>query len=178
MAKYTKRGLVRSWVKQYEVEYTKAMGDYVADLAVLGYEAIMYAYQRREFTHRTRNLHDSYGSAVYVNGKLEPTSRRFVGPEYSTENDRHTGKSGRDTLLAYFDNPGVDVSGDIVLLCVAAMEYAEYLEDGTHGGGYEIQVISAANDYLQQNWHRISKNKPKEFEIIRARVITGGDSYS
>ena len=173
MAKYTKRKLVMDWAKE---EYRKTMGDYVADLAVLGYEAIMYAYQRREFNHRTRNLHDSYASAVYVNGQLEPTSIRFVGPEYSHSED--PSKKGRNIVLDYLENPDVDVSGDVTVLCVAAMEYAEYLEAGTHKGGYQIQVISAANDYLHQNWDRVSENKPKEFEIIRARVVTGGQSFS
>ena len=160
-------------------EYNKAMGDYVADLAKLGYEAIMYAYERRGFSHRTRNLHDSYASAVYINGELEPTSIRFVGGELSRKVDPHTGKSGRDTVLEYLENPyNADVSGDVALLCVAAMEYAEYLEAGTHRGGYEIQVISAANDYIWQNWHRVSDNKPEEFKVTRARMITGGESYS
>lgn len=172
MAKWTSRQSIMKYAKD---AYTKAMGEYVADLAVLGYEAIMYAYQQRGFQHKTRNLHDSYASAVYVNGKLEESSIRFVGPEFSHKGDRQTGKSGRETVMEYLKSPGVGVGGDVTLLCVAAMEYAKYLEDGTHKGGYHIQVISAAYDYLEREWHRIEKNKPKEFKVIRARMITGGD---
>ena len=44
--------------------------DMVQALSTLGYYAMLDAYKKHSFKHRTRNLHDSYASAVYVNGTL------------------------------------------------------------------------------------------------------------
>ena len=42
----------------------------IDELAEDGRKAIQTAYENRDFTNRTYNLHDSYGSAVYYNGVL------------------------------------------------------------------------------------------------------------
>lgn len=161
-------------------EYSKAMGKYVADLAVLGYKALEYAYNRRGFSHKSYNLQDSYASGVYVDGKLIDTSVRFYRPEMADKAVKYEGNwmKGRDAAWDYLKHPKVDVGRGITLLCIAAMPYAANLENGTHRGGYHIQVISAAYDYLEREWANLNKNKPKEFQLIRRRVITGGDSYS
>lgn len=191
MAKYVRRTPIREAVGS---TYKAAMGDYVSQLSKLGYEAIMYAYQNREFKHQTRNLHDSYGSAVYVKGVLQRDSIRYVGGELSST--EFEGRTGREYLNDYFDNPDVDVSSDVSLLCVAAMPYAEFLEDGSynlaerykaaHGTwvhtkstgrrprGRSIQVISAATDYIHDNYDRV---KSELFETKRVRVIGGNSSF-
>ena len=42
----------------------------IAELARDGEDAIHDAYNNRDWNNRTFNLHDSYGSAVYLNGRL------------------------------------------------------------------------------------------------------------
>lgn len=150
----------------------------VQDLASLGYRATLYAYREGaagetykkpvkdgKWRHRTRNLHDSFGSAVFVHGKLVEDSIRFVGPVLSRKTDSYTMKSGRDTLLEYFhSNPPEARFSPITLICAAAMYYTKFLEEGTYilGGrgrtpsgstsAYKIRVISGARDYLDKNW--------------------------
>ena len=181
MAKYVKRTPIRDAIGK---EYTAAMGRYVAKLAVLGYEALMYAYNEGhaegnkpkkknekgqierdgKWRHRSRNLHDSFGSAVYVNGVLQEDTIRYIGPELSDD------KYGRAELRRYFREPDADVSGDVCLLCVAAVYYAQLLEEGRHVGGYKIKVISGASDYI--NAH-IGEIEDDVFKIKNKRTVTG-----
>lgn len=147
--------------------------DLVNDLATLGYKAIMYAYKEGaagesykepvrdgKWRHRTRNLHDSFGSAVFVNGRLVEDSIRYVGGELSRKKDRITAQTGRESLLEYFhSNPPEARFKPITLICTAAMYYTKYLEEGTHNGHYKIQVISGARDYIERNWERFITNK-------------------
>lgn len=183
MAKYVHRTPIRDILGE---EYTAAIGRYVAKLTVLGYNAIMEAYDEGhsstpptyegpvgdgKWRHRTRNLHDSFASAVYVQGELIEDSIRFVGPEYFQEVDPKTQMSGRDTAREYLENPDVDVSGEVTLLCVAAMYYSEYLEEGTHRGGYHIQVISSAADYIEDHWQEV---EDEVFGIDSVHYIVAG----
>ena len=61
----------------------------ISQLADDGEKAIREAYEGREFTNRTYNLHDSYGSAVYYNGTLVKGSIRYVGAEMAEEDERY-----------------------------------------------------------------------------------------
>jgi hypothetical protein len=184
MAKYVHRTPIRDIVGE---AYTAAMGEYVAQLTVLGYEAIMYAYgeghastpptykkpvRDGKWRHRTGDLHDSFASAVYVNGVLIEDSIRYVGGTMSDKENRTSiGASiGRNEAKWYLEHPEVDVSGDVTLLCIAAMYYTKYLEEGRHKGGYKIRVISGAMDYIYANWHRVRSNL---FSVKKVRIITG-----
>ena len=53
----------------------------INDLTWQGEKAIRVAYRRRDFTNRLYNLRDSYGSAVYYNGRLLKHTIRYLGPE-------------------------------------------------------------------------------------------------
>lgn len=181
MAKYVHRTPVRDAIGK---EYTAAMGRYVAKLAVLGYQALQYAYNEGhaegdkpkkkdengkviadgKWRHRSRNLHDSFASAVYVKGVLQEDTIRFVGPELSDD------YFGREEARRYFREPEVDVSGDVCLLCIAAVYYAQLLEEGRHRGGYKIKVISGASDYI--NAH-IWELEDEVFGIKNIRAVTG-----
>ena len=182
MAKYVHRTPVRDALGK---AYSAAIGRYVQKLSALGYKAIMYAYGEGhspnpptykepvgdgKWRHRTGNLHDSFASAVYVNGALIEDSIRYIGPQIAWERTDYEYAVGRSHAWWYLHNPPVDVSGEITLLCLAAMYYAEYLEDGTHRGGYHIQVISAASDYIQEHWHEV---EDEVFGIAKVRYIAG-----
>ena len=109
--------------------------DMVRALKRLGYDAMMDAYAKRGFRHRTRNLHDSYASAVYVNGVLVKSSVKYIGNPLSREKDHLTGKNGRQTVKDYLGriSPGCK-NGEIVLVVVAAMYYAGILESSWNPG--------------------------------------------
>lgn len=53
--------------------------DVVKLLTTEGEYIIKRAYEMRNWKNRTGNLHDSYGSAVFVNGQLQRNSVKFVG---------------------------------------------------------------------------------------------------
>ncbi len=56
------------------------MVNYIVDnLTLDGEKAIQTAYNRRGFKNRTYNLHDSYGSAVFVDGVLRRRTIRYAG---------------------------------------------------------------------------------------------------
>lgn len=156
--------------------------DMVAALTTLGYYAMMDAYGKHSFTHRTRNLHDSYASAVYVNGNLIESSIRYVGGVVSKEVDPVTKKTGRETVNDYLHSHRYGVANnEIVLVVIAAMYYAGILEagdknTGSRGPGAKYIVISPAREYINKNyWTAVYKvydkygikDKPK------AKVIKG-----
>lgn len=125
---------------------------------------------------RRGNLHDSFGSAVYVDGKLRADTIRYVDDEiWSKSGDPDFGY-GREVLNDFFRTTRHrNKNNSIVLVVVAAMPYAKYLEEGTHAGGYEIQVISDALDYLEDNWHKVDEDIRRELGITKdiAKLVVG-----
>lgn len=149
----------------------------VQELANLGEQAIQYAF-RWGFTTAPRvkdkegryvgdgkwhnvmgNLHDSFGSAVYVDGQLRRDTVRFVDSELWSKGKERSGKDhlqGRSRLWEYLESIHPKRGkNEPVLVCVAAMYYTKFLEKGTHRGRYKIQVISGARDYVNRHWHEI-----------------------
>lgn len=170
MAKYVSAKELRDVLQKARVTEERAT---VQKLAKLGYDAIMYAYNRKGFEHKTRNLHDSYGSAVYVNGNLIESSIRYIGGELSKKDDPLTKKSGRETLNDFFRRSHYGrAKGEMVLVCVAAMHYTKYLEEGRHRGGYKIQVISAARDYVDQNFNKYLDTRNRAIVLKGIRPIS------
>lgn len=110
---------------------TKAL---VEALTTVGWQVAMAAYRRKTYTNRTFNLHDSYGSAVYVDGNLVPDSIKYVNRARSKRADRHghsiTGaKTGREALNRFFNQAWVVRNKDRVTLVVAAaMWYGDIVE--------------------------------------------------
>ena len=62
----------------------------INELAADGARAIHFAYTSRGFVNRSYNLHDSYGSAVFVNGSLYPETIRYAGSQMAS------GRSARE----------------------------------------------------------------------------------
>lgn len=125
---------------------------------------------------RRGNLHDSFGSAVYVDGKLRADTIRYVDDEiWSKSGDPKFGK-GRQVLNDFFRTTRHKSSkSSIVLVVVAAMPYTQYLEEGTHAGGYVIQVISDALDYLEDNWWQVDEDIRAQLGISKdiAKLVVG-----
>jgi hypothetical protein len=145
--------------------------DTVQALSTLGYQAMMNAYAKRGFQHRTRNLHDSYGSAVYVDGVLIEESIRYIGGILSRKVDPKTKKTGRETLEDYFHSHRFGVTNhEIVVIVVAAMYYSGILESQ---GRY---VITPARDYIDANWENAMASVLSKYGIKekpKARVVKG-----
>ena len=171
-SRYVTLSEVKEALKQSEVNQERYV---VQQLAKLGYDAIMYAFRQGhasgsydfknpprdgKWRNRTGNLHDGFGSAVYVAGTLIQSSIRFVGGEISRRRDPLTMETGREALMNFFNNRHYgSKKSDIVLVCVSAMYYTKYLENGTHKGKYVIRVISGARDYIDQNYNKYLGDK-------------------
>lgn len=172
--------------------------DLVNALAKLGGEATLYAYRKKSFTNRTFNLHDSYGSAVYVNGVLQERTIRYAGGQMShrpgflkqagnAPKRRRSklgpryyryGKNGREVLHVFFR--GNDYykghkfgKSGIVLVVVAAMWYAGMLAKK----GY--RVVGAANEYLNSHLDAVVTEVCKQHGVpkkyVRALGVTRAD---
>lgn len=132
--------------------------DMVSALSTLGYYAMMHAYGKRSFEHRTRNLHDSYASAVYVGGRLIESSIKYVGGILSRKVDHNTKMTGRETVNEYLRSRKFGAkNNEIVLVVVAAMYYSGILEAGGKGSaplgpGDTFLVISPAREYIDKGW--------------------------
>lgn len=124
--------------------------DLVNAFASLAYYAARDAYRNHTYKHRTYALHDSYGSAVYLDGRLVPETIRYVNRSRQTRNDWRGFRgsktpevaspkewvSGRKSLEEFLKNPskkGLKRKG-ITMLVVVAQWYASIVE----GKGYSV----------------------------------------
>lgn len=109
-----------------------------------GGKLILQAVNSRDYTHRTYNLHDSYGSAVYLNGALVEKSVMLLGSK-ATKAKSYKGSKlkGSEEIMKYFQS--YKPKSDIELLVVAAMPYGVVLEKGGGGIRRKYKVISGIN---------------------------------
>lgn len=151
---------------------TEYINQVINQLARDGEQAIHDAYYGRGFNNRTYNLHDSYGSAVYYDGVLVKSSIRYLGGEMSNQgrsqgwvwskgrsmpdfrgNRRLQGDevqmNGREEVMDFFSRYKPGTKG-IDLVIVAAMYYADFLEEGKGRLKRKYKVISEGEDYMQQ----------------------------
>lgn len=120
---------------------------FVDMLADEGDKLITQAVNSRDYTHRTLNLHDSYGSAVYLNGALVERSIRTL-PAQATKAKKYKGNEirGAEEIIKYFRS--YKPKSAIELVVAAAMPYGVVLEKGEEGGGglkHKYKVISGIN---------------------------------
>lgn len=165
----------------------------IAELARDGEAAIHDAYNNRDWNNRTFNLHDSYGSAVYLNGRLVKSTVRYVGQELAQEGlsvgwkwdkprsmpdyrgeRRLTGDEvqmrGREEVMDFFSKYKPQGRG-LELVIVAAMYYAGYLERGAGGLKKKYKVISGATTIMERfkaKYHgQLDKfTKPRDIRIM------------
>lgn len=106
-----------------------------------GKELVKEAIDTRDYTHRTYNLHDSYGAGVYYQGKLKKVyyntpkqadkPKKFYGKEYKGSEEI------KKALNEYKPN-----SNGLVLIIIATMPYADILEHEKGGLKRKYRVIS------------------------------------
>ena len=117
---------------------------FVDMLADEGGKLILQAVNSRDYTHRTYNLHDSYGSAVYLNGKLVEKSVMLLGSK-ATKAKSYKGSKlkGSEEIMKYFRS--YKPKSEIELVVAAAMPYGVVLEKGSDGLKHKYKVISGIN---------------------------------
>ena len=117
---------------------------FVDMLATEGGKLIAQAVNNRDYTHRTLNLHDSYGSAVYLNGKLVEKSVMLLGSK-ATKAKKYKGNEirGAEEIKKYFRS--YKPKSEIELVVAAAMPYGVVLEKGGGGIRRKYKVISGIN---------------------------------
>lgn len=99
--------------------------------------------QNKGYTHRTHNLHDSYGWGVYVNKELVasgfPASKAEKGKKWYGETIK-----GREAITDFLKNKYKAHDG-IDLVVAVAMPYGEIVE-----GKYKYEVISTARNDVKE----------------------------
>lgn len=141
--------------------------DLINACASLGYKAGMDAYRNHSYKHRTHALHDSYGSAVYLNGILQPETIRYINRSRQTKKDTRSwrgsknpettnpwdfGYFGRDSLKHYFeDNSKIRKKKGISIVVVAAQWYASIVESK----GYKVLDPRTVASSLTYNFDSI-----------------------
>lgn len=173
-------------------KYAKYIDQLIDALAEEGQTAINIAYRHRDFTNRLYNLHDSYGSAVYYNGRLVKRSIRYLGPEKRIRSIEGTGwqwtkarsmpdfrgtrylpgdqidMSGREEVMDFFSQYTPPAKG-MQLVVVAAMWYASVLESGGGNLKRKWRVISTAMTKMQEIAQKVGG---KVSQIQTGRVLS------
>lgn len=126
------------YIEKLAKEHRKAC---VSELSIAGEGLIQDAYYEAEFSNRTYNLRDSYGYGVYFNGALE--AKGFIGSAKASEPNK--GVSGRPEIESYLNGYQANRSG-WELIILAAVWYAQDLEEGFTPSGRIYKVISSVGD--------------------------------
>lgn len=157
----------------------------IRQLTIEGEQAILEAYNKRTFTNRKYNLHDSYASAVYAHGRLIKSSVRYVGQEMSKSglpmgwvwnkarsmpdfrgDRRYPGDevqmNGREEAMDFLSQY-TPRKGGVTLIIIAAMFYASILESGGGNLKHKYRVISDGNDIMR----RIADKYHGVFETVQ-----------
>ena len=140
----------KDWIKVDELQK-----DIIGTLAKYGEKIINMAYATRTFENRTGNLHDSYVSAVFVNGNLQKDTIRYVGEEMSNvareydmmsngDPEQRNGREEAKLFLSKFQFAEGRPNG-IVLVVAATMFYAGILESPK----FNYLVISQVNQEME-----------------------------
>ena len=127
----------------------------VEALTTIGWEVALAAYRQRTYTNRTYNLHDSYGSAVFVDGVLVKDSVKMIERAMSKKpkkRDVRGGGSiatGREAFLHFLDNTFIVKKEDhITLVVAAAMWYGQVVESK----GYVVLDNEFVKSAVSHRW--------------------------
>ena len=115
-----------------------------------GQRIIRECVDERTYTHRTRNLYDSYGYGVYFSGRLKRMGYLST-TETAEEPKKWYGEilSGRDEIERFLKVTYKPKSSGFELVIAAAMPYGRILETQGDGLHHKYRVISMAYDKLQ-----------------------------
>lgn len=125
---------------------------YANILAEEGERMIRRAFSSATFNkNKTQNLHDSYGSCVFYNGKEVPNTRRYVGRKAVVGKKDPQGNLilGRAEIDEFFNNYKTQSKG-FELITAAAIFYASILEKGKGRLKRKYRVLSGLNTAMNQ----------------------------
>lgn len=116
-----------------------------------GQNVINACVQEATYTHRSKNLYDSYGYCVYLNGKVCKMGFLSVSPEAKEPKSWYGKKiTGRSEIKKFFENEYSATNGILELVVAATMPYGTILENGSGRVKHKYKVISMSYDKLQQ----------------------------
>lgn len=154
------------------ISTNRILNDFLDDLAEEGKKVIDKAAKTNITKSRSNNMRDAYGAAVYYMGKRVRT--RYVNAT-PLSNRAHAGwgkhnipsDTGRGYLDTWFDE--YKPKGNIELVCVNAVYYAQILEEGAQGRPYtqfstKYEIISQT--YSDMNG--LAKKYKGKLSIIKA----------
>lgn len=102
----------------------------------------------RTYEHDTKNLYDSYGYGIYVEGSLMRSGFLSASPQASKGKKWYgTEIHGRNEIKTFLSS--YDAKGAICLVVAASMPYADVLEKGGGGLKKKYRVISMSFQKLQ-----------------------------
>lgn len=130
-------------------KYIKAYANYLAEE---GHRLIQKAFLNADFNkNKTQNLHDSYGSCVFYNGKEVPNTRRYVGRKATVGKKNPQGELilGRAEIDRYFDTYKSHKDG-FELVTAAGIFYADILEKGKGRLKHKYRVISGLDNSINE----------------------------
>lgn len=133
-----------------KIDLRTVLGKTIKDLAEDAKQAVHVALQTNEFENRTGNLEDSYGAAVYYDGRMVEGTQYTLTPT-ATKSKNWYGRDikGSEEIVRYLRTYRPRTKG-ISMIVVAAMPYGDILE---HGKGHlyrKYKVITGANAFMRQ----------------------------
>ncbi len=132
------------------------ISELVRSLSQEGQKIVDSQLKNKGYTHRTHNLHDSYGWGVYVDKKLVASGFPAIKAEKGKKWYGETIK-GREAITDFLQNKYKAHDG-IDLVVAVAMPYGEIVESK-----YKYEVIATARNDVRQ---LASKFKKANFGII------------
>lgn len=160
-------GIAVKSLSDFKEKSTKAI---IEAFTELGHTAAIAAYKDARYNgasyeNRTYNLHDSYGSAVYVNGVLVEDSIKYVNAGRSRKSDGRAPEgyeTGKSALRTFFETTFVVRKSDtFTILVAAAMWYASMLEKK----GYTVIEHKAAKKHIVRNLTRVVTPILKKYDL-------------
>ena len=126
--------------------------DLINSLAEEGLRLIRLAYASRDWENRTKNLKDSYVSAVFDGNVLVERTIRFLSSDPDATQAHSSGLRGREEAGYFLAEVGAKLkkqkNSGISLVIAATMPYASILESRNERWGF--RVISHVNTELQE----------------------------
>lgn len=112
-----------------------------------GKRIIRECVDERTYTHRSKNLYDSYGYGVYRDKNLVATG--FLGSQKAKASKKWYGKEieGRTEIMNFLRSEYTP-NGGLELVVAAAMPYAKVLEEGLGRVKKKYKVIAMSYDKL------------------------------
>ena len=145
----------------------KVSSNYVHQLAMKlasdGDKLIHQAFEEADYSkNETQNLHDSYGSAVFYNGKIYPQTTRFLDRLATDKGVKVNGRyiTGRQSIEEFFSKYNPPSKG-MQLVVAVALFYGGILEGGESPLKRKYKVIFMIGDDISLLSSKIKGSKVK-----------------